>query len=37
VSGFELWDVGQVIVVSFGWLPFTPPPPLVAFFGPSRR
>jgi hypothetical protein len=32
-SDFEVWDIGQVTVSNFDWLPFTPP--LVAFSGPS--
>jgi hypothetical protein len=24
VSDFEVWDIGQVIVSNFDWLPFTP-------------
>jgi hypothetical protein len=33
VSDFQVWDIGQVTVSNFDWLPFTPP--LVAFSGPS--
>jgi hypothetical protein len=33
VSDFEVWDIGQVTVSNFDWLPFTPP--LVIFSGPS--
>jgi hypothetical protein len=33
VSDFGVWDIGQVTVSNFNWLPFTPP--LVAFSGPS--
>jgi hypothetical protein len=33
VSDFEVWDIGQVTVSNFDWLPFTPP--LIAFSGPS--
>jgi hypothetical protein len=36
VSDFHVWDIGQVTVSNFDWLPFTPPP-LVTFSGPSRR
>jgi hypothetical protein len=32
VFDFQVWDIGQVIVSNFDWLPFTP---LVAFFDPS--
>jgi hypothetical protein len=34
VSDFQVWDIGQVTVSNFDWLPFTPP--LVAFSGPSH-
>jgi hypothetical protein len=34
VSDFDVWDIGQVIVSNFDWLPFTPP--LVSFFSPSE-
>jgi hypothetical protein len=34
VSDFEVWDIGQVTVSNFDWLPFNPPP-LVTFSGPS--
>jgi hypothetical protein len=33
VSDFQVWDIGQVTVSNFDWLPFTHP--LVAFSGPS--
>jgi hypothetical protein len=33
VSDFQVWDIGQVTVSIFYWLPFTPP--LVTFSGPS--
>jgi hypothetical protein len=33
LSDFQVWDIGQVPVSNFDWLPFTPP--LVAFSGPS--
>jgi hypothetical protein len=32
VSDFQVWDIDQVTVSNFDWLPFTP---LVAFSGPS--
>jgi hypothetical protein len=25
MSDFEVWDIGQVTVNNFDWLPFTPP------------
>jgi hypothetical protein len=34
VSDFQVWDIGQVTVSNFDWLPFTSP--LVAFSGPSE-
>jgi hypothetical protein len=34
LSDFQVWDMGQVTVSNFDWLPFTPP--LVAFSGPSE-
>jgi hypothetical protein len=33
VSDFQVWDIGQVTVSNFDWLPFTTP--LVTFSGPS--
>jgi hypothetical protein len=33
VSDFKVWDIGQVTVINFDWLSFTPP--LIAFSDPS--
>jgi hypothetical protein len=33
MSDFQVWDIGQITMSNFDWLPFIPP--LVAFSGPS--
>jgi hypothetical protein len=33
----SVWDISHVPVKNFNWLPFTPPPPLIAFYGPSEE